>query len=176
MEEKVGVRPGSDKSGRHGPLLGVDAFVHNARIQKQVAAKERRWLVSLGTAHHYPCDMCSFILCPNPPPYFTDSHVVYISNSLPSPSPQAATIIMVMPLRQLLLVLLLVVASLGLVHAEDFPEGSVVRAAEPTEHDKNNPLFKVSTVVGWAQERVGREKNTSVAPVLQESRQRSRQL
>lgn len=62
---------------------------------------------------------------------------------------------MAMPLRQLLLVVLVVVASLGLVHAEDFPEGSVVRAAEPTEHDKNNPLFKVSTVVGWAQERVG---------------------
>ena len=50
---------------------------------------------------------------------------------------------MAMPLRQLLRVLL--VASLGLAHAEDFPEGSVVRAAEPTEHDKNNPLFKVST-------------------------------
>ncbi len=48
---------------------------------------------------------------------------------------------MAMPLRRLLLVLL--VASLGLVHAEDFPEGSIVRAAEPSEHDKHNPLFKV---------------------------------
>jgi len=61
------------------------------------------------------------------------------------PSFQAATIIMAMPLRRLLLVLL--VASLGLVHAEDFPEGSIVRAAEPSEHDKHNPLFKVSSEV-----------------------------
>lgn len=67
---------------------------------------------------------------------------------------------MAMPLRQLLLVLLvLVVSLLGFVHAVDFPEGSIVRAAEPTEHDKQNPLFKVSIVlVGGGPREIGEGK------------------
>lgn len=46
--------------------------------------------------------------------------------------------------RTTLLLALLVVISLGLVHAEEAREASIVMAAEASEEDKHNPLFKVS--------------------------------
>lgn len=64
---------------------------------------------------------------------------------LPSPSSQAATVIIMAMCRTTpLLLLVLVVVSIGLVHSYEARDGSIIRAAESSEQDKHNPMFKVS--------------------------------